>query len=225
MVCNCLPGRPRHDLDAAFEQVVLVHQHQVGLAAAEDLGEHGAEVVPDLLEGLPEHLAGLDVDAVDDFEQLRLGRDQVVVLLAEELVALLGLLVFLDGHQVHRPHLVNALLQVLDLPGDGRPIGGGAGGGHFLGRHHVHLGRAFVGVGNGDALAANAVEADVVFLLDPLAQVLHRHVLLRQLHFEGAALLLQLGQPPALLAQTFLARGDVLVLGLLLRHQLRRSAH
>ena len=103
--------RAGDDVNAAFEQVVLVHQHQVGFAAAEDLGEHGPEVVPDFLEGLPEHLAGLDVDAVDDFEQLRLGLDQVVVLLAEELVALLGFLVFLDGHQVHRPHLVDALLQ------------------------------------------------------------------------------------------------------------------
>ena len=46
----------------------------------------------------------------------------------------------------------------------------------------------------------------MVFLLDALAQVLHRHVLLRQLHLDGAALLLQLGQAPALLAQGFFAR-------------------
>ena len=82
MVCNCLPGRAGHDVDAAFQHVVLVHQNQVGFAAAEDLGEHGAEVVADLLEGLREHLARLGVDAVDDFEQLRLGLDEVVVLLA-----------------------------------------------------------------------------------------------------------------------------------------------
>ena len=88
------------------------------------------------------------------------------------------------------------------------------------GRHHVHLGRAFVGEGDGDALAANVVEVHVVFLLDPLAQVLHGHVLLRQLDLEGAALLLQLGQDAALLAQAFLARRDVRVLGLLLRQQL-----
>ena len=123
------------------------------------------------------------------------------MLLAQELVALLGFLVFLDGHQVHRPHLVDALLQRLDLLRHGGPVGGRAGGGHFLRRHHVHLGRAFVGVGDGDALAANVVEVDVVFLLDPLAQVLHGHVLLRQLDIEGAALFLQLGQAPALLAQ------------------------
>ena len=123
MRLQLLARRARHDVDAALQHVVLVHQHQVGLAAAEDLGEHGAEVLADLLEGLAEHLARLDVDAVDDFEQLRLGLDQVVVLLAEELVALLGLLVFLDGHQVHRPHLVDALLQRLDLLRHGVPIG------------------------------------------------------------------------------------------------------
>ena len=121
MVCNCLPGRAGHDVDAALQHVVLVHQHQVGFAAAKDLGEHRAEVVADLLERLAEHLARLHVDAVDHFEQLRFGLNQVVVLLAEELVALLGFFVFLDGHQVHRPHLVDALLQRFDLLGDGRP--------------------------------------------------------------------------------------------------------
>ena len=62
-----------------------------------------------------------DVDAVDHFQQLRLGLHEIVVLLAEELVALLGFLVFLDGHQVHRPHFVDALLQRLDLLRHRRP--------------------------------------------------------------------------------------------------------
>ena len=107
-----------------------------------------------------------------------------------------------------------------DLLGHGIPVGRRAGGGHLLRRHDVHLGRAFVGEGDGDALAADVVQVDVVLLLDPLAQVLHGHVLLRQLDLEGAALLLQFGQAAALLAQGFLPRGDVRFLGLLLRQQL-----
>ena len=71
----------------------------------------GAEIVADFLERLHEHLPRLRVDAVDDFEQLRLGLDQIVVLLGQELMALLGFLVFLDGHQVHRAHFVDARLQ------------------------------------------------------------------------------------------------------------------
>ncbi len=59
----------------------------------------------------------------------------------------------------------------------------------------------------------------MVFLLDPLAQVLHGHVLLRQLDLQGAALLLQFGQQPPLLAQAFLARSHLRFLRLLLRQQ------
>ena len=102
-------GRARHDVNAALQHVVLVRQNQVRLAAAEDLDEHRAEIVADFLERLHEHLPRLHVDAVDDFEQLRLGRDQIVVLLGQELIALLGLLVFLDGHQIHRADFVEPL--------------------------------------------------------------------------------------------------------------------
>ena len=62
----------------------------------------------------------------------------------------------------------------------------------------------------------------MIFLLDPLAQVLHRHVLLRQFHVQGAALVLQFRQPAALPAQIFLARRDVGFLRLFLRKQFRQ---
>ena len=51
-----LAGRAGDDVDAALQHVVLVREDQVGFAAAEDLGEHDAEVVADLVEGLGEHL-------------------------------------------------------------------------------------------------------------------------------------------------------------------------
>ncbi len=121
---------------------------------------------------------------------MRLGLDQVVVLLAEELVALLGFLVFLDGHQVHRPHLINARLQRLDLLRHGAPIRRRARRGHLRRCQHVNPRRPLVRVGDRNALAADVVGTDMILLLDPLAQVLDRHVLLRQLDFERPALLL-----------------------------------
>jgi len=78
-------GRASNDFYAALEDIIFVLEQEVSFAAAEDLGEHEPEILANLLEGRAEHLAGLVVDAVDDFEQLGLGRDEVVVLFAEEL--------------------------------------------------------------------------------------------------------------------------------------------
>ena len=81
-------------------------------------------------------------------------------------MALLGFLVFLDGHQVHRADFVEPLLQRLDLLRHGVPIRGRAARRHFLRRQRLHLGRPFVGKRDGDALAADVVQVDVIFLLD-----------------------------------------------------------
>ena len=69
-------GRARDDVDAAFQHIAFIHENQVGFSAAENLGEHRAEVVADLLEGFREHFLRLRVDAVDHFEQLRLWLEQ-----------------------------------------------------------------------------------------------------------------------------------------------------
>ena len=53
--------------------------------------------------------------AVLYLQQLRLGRYQIVMLLAEELVALFGLLVFLDGHEIYRADFIQPLLHRLHL--------------------------------------------------------------------------------------------------------------
>jgi len=74
-------------------------------------------------------------------------------------------------------------------------------GGHFLGVHDVNAGGAFVGKGDGDALAADVIEIDMIFLLDAFAQVLDGHVLLGELDFEGAAAFLKGGEGAALVAQ------------------------
>ena len=62
----------------------------------------------------------------------------------------------------------------------------------------------------------------MIFLLDPLAQVLHGHVFLRQFHVQRAALVLQFRQPAALPAQIFFARRDFRFLRIFLRKQFRR---
>ena len=148
--------------------------------------------------------------------------DQIVILPGQKLVALFGLLVFVDGDEVDRPHFVDAFLQDGHLLRHGIPVSGSAAGGHLFGRERADPGRTFVGKCDGDALAANLVEVHLIFLLDPFPQVLHRHVFLRQFHLETAALILQFAQTPPLLAQVLLAHGDVARQGFPLRHQLRR---
>ena len=113
---------------------------------------------------------------------------------------LLGLLVFLNGDEIHRPHFVHSLLQIRHLPGHRVPVGGGAAGRHFFRCQGLDFGRSFVGDGDGNALAADLVEVHLILLLNPLAQVLDAHVLLRQFHVERAPLVLQIGQTPPLLA-------------------------
>ena len=201
-----------------------IRQNQVRLAAAEDLGEHRAEILADFFKRFGEHLPRLHVDAVDDFQQLRLGLNQIVVLLGQKLITLLGFLVFLDGHEIHRADFVEPLLQGLNLLRDGVPIRGRACGGHFFRRHHMHLRRAFVGERDGDAFAANVVEGEVIFLLDPFAQVLDGHVFLRQFNIQGAALFLQLSQLSPLPAQVFFARNDIALPAIVSAPAIRRFA-
>ena len=83
------------------------------------------------------------------------------------------------------------------------------------------LARTFVRESDRDALAANVVEIDLIFLLNLFAQVLHRHVFLRQFDFERAALLLNFRQASALFAQIFFARSHFRFLRLLLADQFR----
>jgi len=75
------------------------------------------------------------------------------MLLGEKLITLLGFLVFLDGHEVHRADFVEPLLQGLDLLRDGLPIRGRARRRHFFRRQHVHFRRAFVGKRDGECIS------------------------------------------------------------------------
>ena len=59
----------------------------------------------------------------------------------------------------------------------------------------------------------------MIFLLDFLAQVLNRHIFLREFNLDSAALVLQFRQPAALRTQILVARSDFRFLRIFLREQ------
>ena len=89
---------------------------------AEEFFEHVAEVDADLGEGLGEAALGLLVDALDDGEEFGFGGDEVVVLIAEEVVAFFEFVVFLDGVDVDRAHGFDLTLEILDEDFDVVPV-------------------------------------------------------------------------------------------------------
>ena len=88
----------------------MVAEVEVGVAAGKDFLKEKAEVVANALKGLEKHLAGLSVDAVENFVELGFGLDEVVVLAGEELKALLGFLAFLNGNQIDGADAFQSLL-------------------------------------------------------------------------------------------------------------------
>ncbi len=161
--------------------------------------------VADLLKRLAEELFGRGVDLGDDLQQLFLGLDQVVVLLGEELEAFLQFVVFVDRLDIDRPHRVELGLQLGHLRFDGVPI-----------NRHLHLfadRRALVGDGDGDAVAADFFDVDLVFLPDAFLEGLDFHALLRELDVERGLLLLcvagLLAQRPQFRLRVLDARGHL----------------
>jgi hypothetical protein len=104
----------------------------------------------DGFEGFGEFLARNQVDLLNGLLGVADGIDQVLALRAQEIVALLRLLILLHGGGVHRAepfdavaHLVGRLLGF----GDGVAIGDGiVGGGQFLHRAAQFLAAGFVEV-------------------------------------------------------------------------------
>ena len=75
-------------------------------------------------------------------------------------------------------------------------------------------------MGDGEALAADVVEIEVIFRLHFLAQVLDGHVLLRQFHIKSAARVLDFRQPVALRTQRFVALRNLAILRILMTDQI-----
>src|SRR5205807_802401 len=103
--------RPRRDLDAAVERIVLVLENKIGAPAVEKLAEHLAEIDPDLLEGFCEKFLGRAVDPCDHVKDLAARGDEIAVLRFEKTVALFEFVVLVHGLEIARPH-------VLELPGE-----------------------------------------------------------------------------------------------------------
>ena len=68
------------DFEPRLQRILRLGEPQLGLAAAEQLGEELLEVAAHLLEGDEEALAALAVQALDALAQAGDGGDQVVAL-------------------------------------------------------------------------------------------------------------------------------------------------
>ena len=106
-----LPGRTGQNINPAFKHIAVIDQRQIGFATPEDFHKQVAEVFTNLVEGFHKHLPGLGIDLIDHFQKLFFGLGQIVMLVSEELVPLLGFLVFIDRHQVDRTNLVQSFLE------------------------------------------------------------------------------------------------------------------
>ncbi len=101
-VLQPLARRRGDDIDARLGDVGLVGQPHLADAAAEQRAEHLPEILVDVLEGLGEPLARLDVDIVDRLLGVADGIEQVLPLRVQEVVALLRFLEFFERLRIHR---------------------------------------------------------------------------------------------------------------------------
>ena len=103
----------------------------------------------------------------------------------QELVALLGFLVFLNGDEVHGTDLIQPLLQRLDLQLNGRPVGSTPPAAiSSAASASAPSSQALIRHRDGDAPAPDVVEVHMIFLLDPFPEILDGHVFLRQFDIE-----------------------------------------
>ena len=103
-----MPGRRRHDVDAAFGQVGFVGEAHLALAAAEQGLEHFLEVRVDALEGFLEAAARFGVELLDGFLGVADRIEQVLALRVQELVALLRFVKFFERLRIHRTQRFDA---------------------------------------------------------------------------------------------------------------------
>ena len=103
------------DLEAGLERIFRLGEPQLGLAAAEQLGEELLEVAAHLLEGGEETLAALAVQALDALAQAADGGNEVVALgrhTGDLLLEFVGLFL---GAQVDRTHRLALVHEALEL--------------------------------------------------------------------------------------------------------------
>ena len=84
-----LAGRPGDDLDAAVENIDVLLQDDVGLAAAEQIAEERLEMPLDGFQRLGKQPPAVGVDLLDDLFQRALGGRQILVLVGRAFCAAL----------------------------------------------------------------------------------------------------------------------------------------
>ena len=118
-VLQPLSGRLRDDIDAAFQDIAVVHQFEIALPAGEEQLECLLEILADRIEGFLELLHGTAVD----FQNCLLGVGDrffdVEALPVQELVALIQFLVLferahIDGAEVF-DHLAQPVMRLRDI--------------------------------------------------------------------------------------------------------------
>ena len=110
MPLSLVPGRLRHNLDAALEDVLGLDQFGAP-AAAEQRLEGILEVLPICSNVTWNWLERGLVDFIDRRDERGLRGGEIVDLVREKIVPLLQLGVFLDCDEIHRPHPVEPLAQ------------------------------------------------------------------------------------------------------------------
>ena len=107
-------GRTRNDIDATLQDIFVIVQFQISHTSIEYFSKHRLKIFTNLIESLDEHLSRLGVNAVNHRHQFILCFDQIIILLSQELVTLLGLFIFLDSHQIYWSHAIHFLLKSLN---------------------------------------------------------------------------------------------------------------
>ena len=213
-----LAGRLGDNVDAGLERVILIHEDEIRLTSAEELGEHDLEVIPDLVEGIGKEFLRGAIDLADHLQQLGLRVDEVGILLLEEDLALFEFLVFLNGLDIDGAHGVEALCEFLDDLFDARPVNAlrlnrqhglglrnkivarlrrplfGRSGGHGIipGGFGLLLGSAIpIGAEQRVGVGLEFLEVELIALGDMGANILHAHFHLGLANFETPFLLLQ----------------------------------
>ena len=110
-----LAGRLAHDLEAGFQRVVALDQHEAGLAAAEEVAEEGGEVAVDLVEGGEQAAAALAVQVGDALAELADRLLEVVALAGQGFGFLADLAGVLLGAEVDGAEAVAGAAEAVDL--------------------------------------------------------------------------------------------------------------
>ncbi len=110
-----LPGWFGHDIDARIEQVGLVDQFQIGLAATEQFVERLFEVTADERIRLFEQPSHFAVHLIDDVVQILFGADEIVPLFRQEHEPFIDEVELFNRIQIDRTNLLDLADEQFEL--------------------------------------------------------------------------------------------------------------